>query len=298
MNFIDKLEQKLGRFAIRNLMLYLIIFYIIGFILNVTNENFYWEYLSLNVYEILHGQVYRLITFLCYPPSESIIWFLLISFIYFSLGKTLEMVWGTFRFNLYIFLGILGVILAAFISYFCFGEVYLLTADRIYLSMLLGMAATFPDMTFLLYFIIPIKAKWLGILYGGILLYEVISDAIAGEWTSVIVTVLSLLNFFVFFVFIRNKKGRSHGSYGGAAGAGGFFAEKKSTQKGSGAKVYDFDPKADIKSKAGSVQTPRHRCSVCGITDIDAPDMEFRYCSKCNGAYEYCSNHIYTHIHK
>ena len=282
MNFIDKLEKKIGKAAIPHLMLWLIGMYIVGFILNIINPQFYIQHLSLDMYQIIHNlQLWRLISFLCYPPDSNPLWFLLLSFIYFSLGNTLEKIWGTFRFNLYIFLGVFGVILASLIIYLVSGKVYLLTADKLYLSMLLGIAATFPDITFMLYFIIPIKAKWLGFLYGGFLVYQVISSAIAGVWESVIAIVLSLLNFLVFFVFLRKK-------------GSGSFAYSQRTRRTFNA---DRMRQSAAASSAAGARTPRHRCCVCGITDLDAPEMEFRFCSKCSGAREYCSNHLYTHTH-
>ena len=272
MNFIDKLEQKIGRFAIKNLMFYLIIFYLIGFILDQINPDFYYNYLSLNIEMIGRGEIWRLVTFLCAPPSYKFIMFLLLSFIYYSLGRSLELIWGTFRFNLYIFIGILGCILAELITYLIFGFDPMITADRLYLSMLLGMAATFPDMTFLFCFIIPIKAKWLGVLYGGLIIFEIVEGVILHYYVVVIELVLSLLNFIIFFFFIRKKNTN--------------FAGKK-------VKVIKISKE---KSKANT-KIARHRCAVCGKTDLEYPDMTFRFCSKCNGAFEYCEEHLFTHEH-
>ncbi len=285
MNFIDRLERKIGKIAIPNLMIYLIGIYALGLVLNYINPDFYIMNLSLKMYEIIHGlQLWRLITFLCAPPSDNIIIFLFLSFIYYSIGRTLEQMWGTFRFNLYIFLGVFGVVLSALIIYLVFGEVYLLTADQLYLSMLLGIAATLPDLSFLLYFVIPIKAKWLGIFYGAYIIYEIISCGIRGDWPSVIAIVLSLLNFIVFFVFLRKhsfikRKPKIRFTFGGAGG--GQTHSAKTADSG----LY------------GRKGVPRHRCSVCGITDLDAPDMEFRFCSKCGSNREYCSEHLFTHTH-
>ncbi len=267
MNIIDKLEKKFGRFAISNLMLYLIIFYLVGYVVQKTDSSIYWNSLSLNAYAILHGQVWRVVTFLMYPPSDNIIWLLLYSFIYYSLGKTLEKVLGTFRFNLYIFLGVLGYVLAAIIIYAIGNTVYLLTADYLYLTMLLALAATFPEMKFYLYFAIPVKAKWLGYFYGILLAYEMLLS----NWAGRIQISLSLLNFLVFFVFVRRPVRQA----------------KQTTRK----VIYSEKIR---KEEAG----PRHHCAICGRTELDAPDMDFRYCSKCDGGtYEYCQDHLYTHVH-
>ena len=282
MKFIDKMERKLGRFAIPNLMLYLIILYVIGYVILRTNPFLYYNHLSLDASRILKGEVWRILTYLCYPPSSNIFWLALLSFIYYSIGRSLERVMGAFRFNLYIFLGVLGNVIAALLIYVIGGEVYLLTADKIYLSMLLALSAIFPDMQFYLYFAIPVKAKWLGLVYGGFLIYEIV---ISG-WQGRVAIILSLLNFIVFFVFIRkpvtSRVRQAQRKFE--------FEEKMrqaAAQQGAQQNAQQSAPK----------NTPRHRCAVCGITELDAPEMEFRYCSKCEGSYEYCMDHLYTHVH-
>lgn len=199
MNFVNKMEKKFGRYAIHNLMLYLIILYVVGFFIINTNPAFYVRYLSLDAGAILHGQIWRILTYVIYPPSTNIFWLVLASYIYYSLGRTLEQVIGTFRFNLFIFIGILGNVLAAIIIYLLLGETYLLTADNLYMSMLLAMAVTFPDMKFLLFYLIPIPAKWLGCAYGALLVYQFIMGSLASK----ISIVMALLNFIFYFFMVR-----------------------------------------------------------------------------------------------
>lgn len=274
MRLIDTLERKLGRFAIRNLMLYIIIIYAFGFVLCSVNPEYYLFHLSLNFSAIFEGEVWRLVTFICYPPDTNIILFVLYSFIFFSIGRALESYWGAFRFNLYIFLGYFGEVLAALLIYLIFDRVYLLTASNLYLSMLLGIAATVPDAQFLLYFIIPVKAKWLGFFYGLILIYRLIIS----PWEGRIEIILSLLNFFVFFFFIRKPLRYAASAARRASFRAGMIRGRMERERPAGAGA-------------------SHRCSVCGITDKDDPTMDFRYCSQCDGAREYCRDHIFTHIH-
>lgn len=268
MNWIDKLERKFGRLAVHNLMLYLIIFYAFGYLMLMTNPDFYMRYLSLNAYEILHGQVWRVVTFLIYPPSTNMLWLLLLSYIYYSLGRGLESMWGTFKFNLYMIIGILGTVLSAIIIYLVWGIVWVMTADKLYLTMLLGYAITIPDAQFLLYFIIPVKAKWLGWVYVALEAYAFF----VGSGPSRVAIVVSLLNVILFFATIR----------------------KPATTLRQAKRRHDFEQK--MQQSAPKMQ-PRHRCAVCGITEKDAPNMEFRFCSRCEGTYEYCMDHLYTHIH-
>lgn len=269
MKFLDKMERKLGRFAIRNLMLYLIALYVVGYVISATNPLFYLEYLCLDASKVLQGQVWRLVTYLCYPPSGSILMTLLLCYFYFLMGRILERIQGTFRFNLYIFTGIIGQWIAAILIYLIGDTVYLLTPSYIYTTMFLAIAATYPDMQFYLYFVLPIKAKWLALFYGVLIGYSVVK----GDWASRIAIILSLLNFILYFLLIRKPVQRAQ----------------------------QFKRQAEFHRQAApppvSKGVPRHRCAVCGITDLDAPEMEFRYCTKCDGNLEYCMNHLYTHIH-
>ncbi|EGC75955.1 hypothetical protein HMPREF0490_00597 [Lachnospiraceae bacterium 6_1_37FAA] len=101
MNWINKLERKFGRYAIHNLMHYIIILYAVGFVLNLIAPGFYMEYLSLNANAILHGQIWRIVTFLLQPPDGSPIFIVFALYLYYMIGQNLEAAWGAFRFNLY-----------------------------------------------------------------------------------------------------------------------------------------------------------------------------------------------------
>lgn len=271
MNWMDNLERRFGRFAIRNLMIYLIIFYVFGALIDLVNPSFYYTYLCLNMQEILHGQIWRLITFLMSPPSTNILWLALLSFIYYQLGTTLEQMWGTFRFNLYIFIGILGYILAALIIYLVWGLVYPLTADNLYLTMLLAFAMTVPDMQFYLYFVLPIKAKWLGFFYGAMIILEFVSASAPGK----VAIFMSVLNFIIFFLSNRQP----------------VQSVKQARRR------RDFSQKMRAGSRVHNSGGSIHRCAVCGRTEADDSSLEFRYCSKCAGSFEYCQDHLYTHVH-
>lgn len=286
MRAIDKLEQKIGKFAISNLMLYLIIIYLVGYLVNTISPDFYDQYLSLSASKILQGQVWRIVTYLCYPPSTNLFYFALATFVYFSLGRSLERIWGTFRFNIYIFIGVIANVIAALVIYAIWKVDVVLTANQLYLTMLLGMAATIPDATFLLFFILPIKARWLGIFYGGLLIFDTISFIVNGYWANAIAIVMSMLNFIIFILFIKPRNGYIPNNRRREF-------KIKFERRDNGAKTYG----GATTTKTPSMGVPHHRCAVCGITDLDNPKMTFRYCSKCAGAAEYCEDHLYTHEH-
>ena len=102
MNWLDKLERKFGRYAIRNLPLYIVMLYAIGAVLNILTKGSYYYYVALNPYMILHGQVWRLLGFLIVPPNASLIFIIFVLMFYYSIGESLVQVWGAFRFNMYI----------------------------------------------------------------------------------------------------------------------------------------------------------------------------------------------------
>ena len=289
MNQHNGLRRKLEKYAIPNLTLYLIICYGIGYLMQYLAG---YQYLMLDPFLVLKGQVWRLVTWILIPPDSSNIFFVLITlYLYYSLGGLLERIWGTYKYNVYLFSGLLFTILGAFVL--CgysvlmgaqptmYTGLYLLNnGSAVYfgqfstyyinMSIFLACAASIPDVQVLLMFIFPIKVKWLGIVYGIILLVNCIQGGIA-TW---IVVIFSLLNFLVFFL---RSKGKMHLSVG----------QIKRQQ--------EFHQK--MRSAGQTKGITRHKCAICGRTELDGDDLEFRFCSKCNGNYEYCQYHLFTHEH-
>lgn len=291
MNQQNRLRRKLEKYAIPNLTLYLIICYGIGYLMQYLVPAGY-QYLMLDPFLVLKGQVWRLVTWILIPPDSSNIFFVLITlYLYYSLGGLLERIWGTYKYNVYLFSGLLFTILGAFVL--CgysvlmgaqptmYTGLYLLNnGSAVYfgqfstyyinMSIFLACAASIPDVQVLLMFIFPIKVKWLGIVYGIILLVNCIQGGIA-TW---IVVIFSLLNFLVFFL---RSKGKMHLSVGQIR------------------RQQEFHQK--MRSAGQTKGITRHKCAVCGRTELDGDDLEFRFCSKCNGNYEYCQYHLFTHEH-
>lgn len=278
---MSKFERKFGRYAIKNLSLMLIMCYACGYLINIVSQDFL-QYLALDPYKILHGQIWRLVTWIIYPPSNSNIFFVLITlYFYYSLGTTLERTWGDYRYNVYIFSGMLFTILGSFVllGYGCFimkmdaqlfSSMIIARCFSTYyvnMSIFLAFAATFPDVQVLLMFIIPVKVKWMGIIYAILLVYEFLMNPIYYK----IVIAASLLNFIVFYITSRN---RVH------------LSPKQMRRR------QEF--KRETRRSTGIT---KHKCAICGRTEEDSPDLEFRFCSKCEGNYEYCQNHLFTHEH-
>ena len=285
MNWLDKLERKLGRFAIPNLTVYLMICYVIGFMLwNLAAMNLIPAevigYLTLEPALILRGQVWRLITWLVVPPSSNLISLVFFVLLYYSLGTALERTWGVFRYNVYIFSGLLFTVLAVFglyaFYYFAYGfempmsVLGMAGSNYVTLSIFLAFAAIYPEMELLLYFILPIKMKWMAIVYAVLIGYEFFVSG----WSGKVAIFMSLLNFIIFFLSTRNlNRYTPHEIHRRHQ----FKSQMKEPRPGSG--------------------ITKHKCAVCGRTELDDPTLEFRFCSKCEGNYEYCQDHLFTHQH-
>lgn len=271
MNLLSKMERKFGKYAVPNLMYYIVILYAIGMFVQRFAPEVYIRYLMLDAGALLHGQIWRIVTFMIWPPSTDIFFNVIAIYLYYNLGSTLERVWGTFRFNVYFFMGVLGHVLAAILIYFVTGGgIYPLTTDYLNFSLFFAFAATFPEMQFYLFFVIPIKAKWMAVFNGAYFLYGIIFGGTAER----IAIIMSLLNLILYFAISRGAR----------------FNPKEIKRK----QVF----KAQMHEAAQTAKLRgRHRCAVCGRTEEDDPNLIFRFCSKCEGDYEYCQDHLYTHQH-
>ena len=283
MKFIDKLERKFGRFGIPYLTIYMIVCYVIGYALMIVNPGIL-NWLSLEPAYILRGQVWRLVTWVLYPPSTSgVLWFAIaVLFFYYPIGTSLERTIGTFKYTLYILSGVIFTILGAFILYFLLGGNVLVgnvfSTYYISLSTFLAYAMCYPDMQVLLMFIIPVKMKWMAIFYVVIVVYEMIQYVMSGAWYLVIPIVASLLNFIIFYFGTKDFSR---------------YNPKEIHRRNEFRRA--MEPQGRMKSGSGSVT--KHKCAICGRTELDDPNLEFRFCSRCNGNYEYCQDHLFTHTH-
>jgi len=263
MNLLNKLERKFGRFAIKGLPIYISSLNMLVFLLTLIQVDFL-QYLFLDPYLVLKGEVWRLITYLFIPPEISysgIPWILFILYLYYLYGTALEHEWGSFKFNIYYFIGMLGTTIAAFIIPIP------ATASFINLSIFLAFAYLYPDYEIHIFMIIPVKVKYLGWLSWAYIIYQLI----VFPWIGKLYVIIPILNFFLFFgkdIFLRYKM------------RGSSIYRKRKYQ--------------------GAFQTKEyvHKCTVCGITEKENPNMEFRYCLSCEGRYEYCMDHLKNHEHK
>lgn len=281
MDWLNKLERKIGKFAIPNLMIWLLGAECIGLVMNQLNPQMQLL-LMLSPYEILHGQVWRLITWIFIPDDSNIIFFLIMALFYYQLGTTLERTWGVFRFNMYLFAGMLFTIIGAFAYYGIMVAIgggtsidvqimgLYFNMRYIKLSIFLAFALLFPEMQVMFYFVIPIKMKWMAYIYLAFAAVEMIRVG----WAGRVAFVMSLMNFLIFYLSIKDFHRMS---------------PKEVHRK----QVY----RAQTREPRRGSGITKHKCAVCGRTELDDPTLEFRFCSKCEGNYEYCQDHLFTHTH-
>ncbi len=307
---LNKLERKLGRFAIPNLMNYLIAGYIIGYVCTLFLPDIL-GYMTLEPKLIISNfQFWRIITWVLIPPQSPGIFTIIMLFFYWQLGRQLENMWGTFRFNLYIIGGILITVIGAFIYY---GTVLLVdnigigmgqyfSTYYINMSIFLAFALSIPQMQILLYFIIPIKMKRVAIVYAAFVTYSFLTTPVITEKVSI---GCSLLNFIIFFLSSREfkdirgnifgKKSRGRKTYSNGSNYSNRFGNGFNPYSSARARNTGADSRNATSQSGGQIS--RHKCAICGRTEISNPELEFRFCSKCNGNYEYCNEHLFDHKH-
>ena len=207
MRFFEELERKLGRYAVRELPKYIVILYGIGMVIYFLNPKLYVSFLCLDGRAILHGQVWRAVTFMLYPPVTmsglmGILLNMMIIPTYYMLGSTLERIWGSFRFNVYFLLGIVGHVAGAVLAYLIWGVSMVLTPVFLNFSLFIAVALMFPEAQFFIWGVLPVKAKYLAAAETALYLYEFLR----GPVITKLEVGLSLLNVVVFFAITRNVK--------------------------------------------------------------------------------------------
>ena len=297
---ISNFERKYGKYAIKNLTLYLIAGYVIWYMVSLVNPTLY-GLLTFNPYMILHGQIWRIVTWVLTMPEELSIFTIIMLILYYQLGQTLERTWGTYRYNVYLISGLIFTVVGAIVLYVVLTFVYKDTFSSqtlgsyigayvstyyINMSIFLAFAATYPEEQLMLYFIIPIKIKWFGVLYGAYILIDIynafsyarqIGTYVLAIITTVLI-VMSLLNFILYFISLKKN--------------GGAFSAAQAKRK------RQYRQQVNRARQNQTYQNgARHKCAVCGRTELDDPNLTFRYCSKCSGNKEYCQDHLFTHKH-
>ena len=266
---IDRFCAKHPRFGIPNLAMYIAIGQVIAGVLSLLPPlRSLPSLLAFSRYYILHGEIWRLFTFIFVPTGTNPFYLLLSCYVVYWTGQMLEREWGTAKFSLFYLCGVALSILGG-MALGTIGIYY------IHLSFFLVIATMYSEMQVLFMFVLPIKMKWLALLDVALILL----DGITIGPIVVLLAIPSFINYFIFtWLFWSMKLG---------------FARRRADPQ-----VINFKKaQRQAQKKARETGGYLHKCAVCGLTDQDDPDMEFRYCSKCDGYYCYCANHINNHIH-
>lgn len=288
---MKNLRRKFSRFlynnsdkGIPNLMLLICIGTLISyFIILADQSGLFYSFIAFNRAKILHGQIWRLFTYVFVPQNRGI-WLFLFLFAYYGIGRMVERAWGTLKFNLFYLTGVLIMDVAALIMGTSASATYL------NLSLFLALATLYPENQVLFMYIIPLKMKYLAWAYLLLLLVEIVQLNFF--------PIFALLNYFLFFgrdcIHVLpdswQQKLRNTGSN----------HRQTNRPNANWAKAYKKTSHAGTQhANPHVVDAPqyRHKCTVCGRTDVSNPELEFRYCSKCNGYYCYCQDHINNHAH-
>jgi hypothetical protein len=265
MNWLDRLERRLGRFGVPQVTLALIICQVLVYLLTQSQPEVA-ERLFLFPDRVAEGEWWRVFTFLIVPPYANLVFAFFIWYFFYLMGTTLEYQWGTFRYNIFLLIGYMASVGASFAGWKIWPE-WDKPATNAFLegSVFLAFAYLYPDFVIYIFFILPVRIKWLALLawigYG----YSILFGSIPAR----VMTIASICNFLLFFGSdILHRMG-----YGRRQMEAQFRAFR------------DRDK-------------PFHRCMVCGITDKTNPQMDFRYCSQCEGSCGYCTEHLKNHEHR
>ena len=283
--WLDRFAYKHPRFGIPHLINYILVGNLIVYVLDLFSNYAASAMLALDFRTaILDLQLWRLVTFIFVPNSSRPILFGISLFFYYFLGNTMERAWGTAKFSLFYLCGAVLTFLGSIVSYFWSGGFsYPITLSAVHSTLFLAFATLYPEAQLRLYFVIPIKAKWLALFYVFLEVWNIVSlnrvalpymlpfllPALIASWANYVLFFWSDLRSF----FRRSSAAAKH-------------QHSKQT--------------INFKQAARQAQQQRgfiHKCAVCGKTDTEYPDEEFRYCSRCNGYYCYCSEHISNHVH-
>ena len=279
-SWLERFCHKHPNLGVPGLIKYVVILNLGVYFLDTFSQSALSTLLAFSPYYIFQGQIWRLFTFVFVPLSSSTFTMLISLYFYWFIGTTLEREWGATKFTVYYVMGILFTIVAGFVLYFAgwgfFTSIYV-NMYYVNMSMFLAFASLYPNMQVLLFFILPIKVKWLAWLDLGLFAYACIQYVVGGVWMLCLIPVAALLNYLLFFwsdlmEIFGNTKYKAQRS-------------RKTT---------DFKKATQhSKEQKGYI----HKCAVCGKTDTTNPEIEFRYCSKCNGYYCYCTDHLANHEH-
>ena len=271
-------------------MLYLSVGSAVVMLFSLFSKNYIlYDILEFDRELILQGQVWRLLSYVLTYNTGNVVLTAISLVCYYSLGRAMENLWGTFRFNLFYLTGVLMQ------DVFCMIFGGWATVVNLNLSLFLAYATLYPNSQFLFLFIIPVRAWIFALVDLGLMVYQVILLTSYGLFPYSLFPFVSLLNYFLFF----GKDVVNVIPLSWRVNFRRLFKKKpKPAASGQKPNVIPFPSAGSYQATTAAPKAPyRHRCTICGRTDLSDPELEFRYCSRCNGYYCYCEDHISSHTH-
>ena len=296
--WLDRFGYNHPSFGLPNLIRWVVYANVVVYVMDMVTNGMLSSYLAFYPAAVLQGQVWRLLTFVLVPESYSTtglgpVWFFFSMLFYYYLGTALEQTWGTARFNLFYLSGVILTLIAGFVSYGLTAvfspelssvfSMIPITIGQVNFSIFLAFATVFPEAQFRVYFLIPIKSKWLAVFYLAMRVWSYMR--LAGPALLLLLPVMLPLDLAAignYLLFFRSEVAALFGR-----------ARMANHHRNSAQTINFKKAQKELQQRRGYL----HKCAVCGVTDQDDPNMEFRYCSKCNGYYCYCANHINNHTH-
>ncbi len=276
---IDSFCWKHPRFGIPRLMLYIVIGNVLVWL--------FWQMdTTKTLYSLLYfdpalfckGQVWRLLTFAIVPETSGILWLAISLYFYYFIGSSIEREWGAGKFTIYYFSGLLLTALYSLVYYWITKTRIIVSASYLNLSLFFAFATLWPDQRVLLFFIIPVKMKWLAWVDAAFFAFEIIEYLVAGQVGLALVPVVAMLAYLVF--------------------CGEWLVDMvRPSRVKRRANTVRFRSAVKKMEREQSSRPYTRKCAVCGRTDADNPGLEFRYCSRCAGYHCFCQDHINNHIH-
>ncbi len=279
---IEKFCWEHPNFGVPRLMLYIVIGNVLVWLFGLMDQTgTLYSMLYFDPALFCRGQVWRIVTFIIVPEVmgfQRVLVLAISLYFYYFIGTSLEHEWGKGKFTIYYFSGILLTVLYSLVFYWITGTRILVSASYVNLSLFLAFATLWPEQRVLLFYIIPVKMKWLAWVDAALFAVSIASYLLAGQFGLALVPVVAMAGYLLFF-----------GEW-----LWGFVSPKRAKQK---ARTIQYKQAAKKVQQQQKAQGYTRKCAVCGRTDTDHPELEFRYCSRCAGYHCFCQDHINNHIH-
>lgn len=276
-DIIDRFCAMHPRLGIPNLMRYIVAANAIIYIFSMFDgSGLLMSILAMDASSVLRGQLWRIVTFVLIPSGGNPFSVMISLFFYFWLGESMERLWGSTKFTVYYAGGMLLSVLASLLALLLDGfAIPLYGAGYVNAALFFAFALTYPETVVRLFYIIPIKMKWLAIVEAVLYALSVVEGIRAGLWGMALTPIVAMLNLFIFF-------------------SPGFFRRADQFQARHRSEAIQFRKAVKEQKRQKGYN---HKCEVCGRTDTEYPQLQFRYCSRCTGYHCFCEDHIFNHVH-